>query len=158
MLKETFGNTTDIIGDGAEGKKQIRVLSRVNTVKDRGTRMKHSEMIVKELGLQGANTLSAPVSDVHHETAELLDREKFKKYQSLCARAKFLDIDRIDLQFGGKACRSVSGPTVRDRSKMKRTGRFWAGCPRPLYKYKFQDEQEMLTAHRDANWASTAPD
>ena len=34
-------------------------------------------MIAKELGLQGAKTLSTPVSDMHHESEEVLDHEKF---------------------------------------------------------------------------------
>ena len=52
-------------------------------------------MIVKELGLQGAKTLGTPVSDMHHESEELLDNERFKKYQSLCAGANFLARDRM---------------------------------------------------------------
>ena len=90
---------------------------------------------------------------------DLLDHEKFKKYQLLCAQANFLAIDRIDLPFGAKeSCRSMSRPTVLDWSTLKRIGRRWAGCPRLVCEYKFQDEQGMLTAHRGAKWASTAAD
>ena len=85
-----------------------------------------------------------PVSDTNDESEELVDHERFKKYQSSCARANFLAMDRMDLQFGAKeCCRSMSRPTVRDRSKQKRIGRFLTGCPRLVYEYKFQ---KMLTA------------
>ena len=51
-----------------------------------------------------------PVSDMHHESEELLDHERFKKYHSLCA----LSIDRYDLHFGAKECsRSMSRPTCK---------------------------------------------
>ena len=117
-LKEKFEITTDIIGHEEESKKQIKVLKRFISVKDSGytyEHVRHSEMIVKELGLQIAKTLSTPVSDVHHESEEPLDHEKFKKYQSLCARANFFAQDRIKLQFGAKdCCRPLSRPTVRD--------------------------------------------
>ena len=152
--------TTDIIGHDGASTKQIKVLNRFITVKDSGYTYepdaRHSGMIVKELGWQGAKTLSTRVSDLHHESEELLDHEKFKKYQSLCARANLAEV-RSDSHFGGKeCCRSMSRPTVRDWSKLKIIGRFLTGCPRLVYEHKFQDEQGMLTAKSDANWASNA--
>ena len=36
------------------------------------------------------------MSDMNHESEDLLDHEKFKKYQPLCAQANFLAIDRIN--------------------------------------------------------------
>ena len=61
------------------------------------------------------------MSDMHHESEDLLDHEKFRKYQPLCAQANFLAIDRIDLPFGAKeSCRSMSRPTVLHWSKLKR--------------------------------------
>ena len=116
-------------------------------------------MIVKQLGRQGAKTLSTPVSDMHHESEELLDHEKFEKYQSLCARANFLAIVRNDLHFGAKeCCRSMLRPTVSDWSKLKIIRRFLTCCPRLVYEHKFQDEQGMLTAYNDAKRASNASD
>ena len=85
--------------------------------------------------------------------------KRIKKYQSLCARANFFAVDRIDLQFGAKkCCRSMSRPTVRDWSILKRMRRFLAGCPRLVDEHKFQEEQKMLTSYSNANWASNASD
>ena len=93
MLKDKCGKTTNIIGHDGESKKQIKVLNRFISVKDSGNTyepdVRHSEMLVNELGLQGEKTLSTPVSDMQNETEELLDHEKFKKYQSMCARVNF---------------------------------------------------------------------
>ena len=151
MLEEKSEITTDIIGHDGASMQQIKVLDRFISVKDSGYTYepdaRHSGMIVKELGWQGAQTLSTRVSDMHHDSEKLLDHEKFKKYLFLCARANFLAIVRIDLHFGAKeCCRSMSRPTVRDWSKLKIIGRFLTGCPRLVYEPKFQDEQGMLTA------------
>ena len=85
MLKVKFEITTDITVHEEESKKQIEVLKRFISVKD-GVHtykvdVRHSDIIVKEFGLQGAKTLSRPVSDANHE--ELLDHARFKKFQSL---------------------------------------------------------------------------
>ena len=94
MMKEKFELTADIIGHDGESKTQMKVLHRFISIFDGGYTyepdLRHAEMVVKELGLRGAKTLSTPVSDMHHESEELLDHEKFKKCQSLCARANFL--------------------------------------------------------------------
>ena len=81
MLKEKFEITTDIIGHEGESKKQITVLNRFISLKDRGYT---DERDVRDLGLQGAKALSTPVSDMHHERKELQDHAKFKKISS-CA-------------------------------------------------------------------------
>ena len=100
MLKEKFETTTDIIGNDEVSTMQI---SGFRCEPD----VRHSEMIVKELRLQGAKTLSTPVSSMQHESEELMRHEKFKKYQSLCARANFLAMDRIDLHFRAKESRMM---------------------------------------------------
>ena len=65
MLKEQFEVTTDIIGHGEESKQQIKVLNKSISMKHGGYTyepdVRHSEMIVKELELQGAKTLTAPM-------------------------------------------------------------------------------------------------
>ena len=116
MLKEKFEITTDIIGHEGESKKQITVLNRFISLKDRGYT---DEPDVRDLGLQGAKALSTPVSDMHHERKELRDHAKFKKNQFLRAGANATE-----------CCRSMSRPTVRDWSKLERTGRFLTLCPR----------------------------
>ena len=80
-----------------------------------------------------------------------------------------MSTDRIDLQFGPKeCCRSMSRPTVPNWSKLNEEADSWqvvrgwfASIDQRqihdaiLYEYKLQDEQDMLTAYSDANWASS---
>ena len=79
MLHDVFEIRTVIIGHDEESKKQFKVLNRFISVEDGEYAyepdVRLSEMIVKELGLQG---LSTPVSDVLHESVELLHHERFK--------------------------------------------------------------------------------
>ena len=132
MLKEKFEITTDIIGHEGESKKQITVLNRFISLKDRGYT---DEQDVKKLGLQGSKTLSTPVSDMHHEREELRDHAKYKKNQFLRAGANLL----ADLQIGAtECCRWMSRPTVRDWSKLERTGRCLALCPRLVVRVQVQ--------------------
>ena len=98
-----------------------------------------------------------PVAEENYKNDEPLDHERFKKYQSVCARANFLATDRYDLQFASKeCCRAMSKPTNQDWAKLKRLGRYLVGKPRLVFHYPFQDSVNHLTAYSDASWASNA--
>ena len=163
IFASKFEITTEIIGPEENDKKQLKVLNRFVSVTESGYTYepdtRHAEVLVRELGLEAAKTLSTPAADKRYESEELLDHERFKKYQSLCARANFLAIDRIDIQYAAKeCCRAMSRPTMRDWAKLKRLGRYIAGSPRLVYEYPFQEEQNLITVYSDANWASDASD
>ena len=61
-------------------------------------------------GLDGAKVVSTPVSDVHHESDELLDHERFTMYQSTCAWANFFATDGLDLQIRCQLHDQTPGP------------------------------------------------
>ena len=73
---EDLQKTTDTIGHDGDGKKQIKVLNTFISVNCGGHTyepdVRHPEMIVKELVLQGAKTCTTRVNS--------LDHERFKKY------------------------------------------------------------------------------
>ena len=100
--------TTTVIGHDLHDEKQVKVLNRIITVEESGYTyepdVRHSELIIKELGLQAAKSVATPVAEENYENDEPLDHERFKKYQSVCARANFLATDRYDLQFASKEC------------------------------------------------------
>ena len=158
VLRKRFEISTNVIGHEDGDEKQMKTLNRIITVEPNGYTYepdsRHAELIIKELGLKDAKAVSSPVAE-HRETEELLDHERFKKYQSICARAKFLAIDRLDIQYASKeCCRSMSRPTLRDWAKLKRLGRYLVGKPRLVYNYEFQETQGNITVYSDANWAS----
>ena len=163
VFESKFEISTNTIGHDPNDEKQLKILNRIITVEENGYTYepdaRHAETIIIELGLQDAKSVSTPVADELRESDELLDREKFKKYQSICARANFLAIDRIDIQFAStECCRAMSRPSLKDWAKLKRLGRYLVGCPRLVYKHPFQDEINVITAYSDASWASNAND
>jgi hypothetical protein len=138
----------------------VKILNRVITVNEDGFEyepdLRHAELMIKDMGLESAKSISCPYSeDQFEENAnDKLEYDQFKKYQSLSARMNFLALDRIDIQFAAKECaRKMSDPTVGDWNKLKRIGRYLKGCPRYVIQYPFQEWPESLTGLSDANWA-----
>ena len=163
LLGSKFEISTSIIGPEPQDEKQLKVLNRIIVVEDQGYTYepdaRHAEVIIRDLGLQGAKSVSTPIADDSHESDVFLDHERHKKYQSICARCNFLAVDRMDIQFASKeCCRAMAKPTIKDWMKLKRLGRYLVGKPRLIYTYPFQEEMTMLTAYSDANWASNAGD
>ena len=143
--------------------KTAKVLNRIISVEENGytyeADARHAEIIIRDLGLAGAKSVTSPVSEEHFESEDFLDHERFKKYQSICARANFLSVDRMDIQFATKeCCRGMSKPTIRDWSRLKRLGRYIVGHKRLIYTYELQDDVGSLTTCSDANWASNKTD
>ena len=146
-----------MIGHEDEDEKQINILNRIITVQQNGyiyePDTRRAELIVKELGLKDAKAVSNPVAE-HHESEELLDHERFNKYQSICVRTIFFAIYRPDLQYASKECCISMSRILRDWAKLKILGIYLVGKPRMVYKYEFQDKQDRITVYSDANWAS----
>ena len=127
VFETTFEISTTVLGHDKDDSKFAKVLNRIISVEESGytyeADARHAELLVRDLGLEEARSVVSPVSDERFESEDFLDHEKFKKYQSICARANFLAVDRLDLQFATKeCCRAMSKPTFRDWSRMKRLG------------------------------------
>ena len=79
IFKDKFEIATGIVGHDGESKNQIKVLNRFISVNDSGYSyepdVRHSEMIVKKLGLQRSTTLRTPVSDMHRKSEVFLDHD-----------------------------------------------------------------------------------
>ena len=75
-------------------------------------------------------------------------------YRAITARVHFLAQDRSDLQYASKeASRRMSTPKVGDWNLLKRLGRHWAGRPRMVSTFAWQDWPSSLTVYADSNWA-----
>ena len=127
VFETKFELSTDVIGPEEKDSKVVKVLNRIISVSEHGytyeADARHAEIIIRDLGLSEAKGVSSPWSEEHFEEEELLDHERFKRYQSICARANFLVLDRIDIQFATKeCCRSMAKPTITDWARLKRLG------------------------------------
>ena len=79
--------------------------------------IRHSEIIVKQLGLEDARSLSTPGGEEPQGNGEddLLNDEYATAYKSITARANYLASDRPDIQYTVKGLASkMSKPTQND--------------------------------------------
>ncbi len=83
-----------------------------------------------------------------------MDNTKAAEYRSLAARANYLASDRMDIQFAvNEICRSMSGPTVGDRRRLKRLARYLVGIPRLVSNFGVQMRCDHIEGYSDSNWA-----
>jgi hypothetical protein len=150
-LKERFLEryeikVSGIMGPGVNDVTSARVLNRLITWHSDHIAYeadpRHVEIIVQELGLQGAKPVSAPGGrdnkDVADESTPLSPQKTFQ-YRSLVMRAQYLSLDRRDIQFSSKElARKMQAPSERDWQALKKLGRFLLGRPRLVWQTRVQ--------------------
>ena len=98
-LERKFEIKSKTIGHDVGDRTEVKILNRVISVTQQGFRyepdLRHAELVVSELGLENAKSVSTPWTDAC-DSSSLLDAEHFKKYQSISARVDFLAQDRMD--------------------------------------------------------------
>ena len=73
---------------------------------------------------------------------EKLPEKSAREYRALAARANYLAADRLDIQYAVKEiCRGMANPTVGDKRKLKRLGRYLKGQPRLVSEFGWQGRQ-----------------
>ena len=99
-LERKFEIKSKTIGHDVGDRTEVKILNRVISVTQQGFRyepdLRHAELVVSELGLESAKSVSTPWTDAC-DSSSLLDAEHFKKYQSISARVNFLARDRMDI-------------------------------------------------------------
>jgi hypothetical protein len=163
-LKERFLERYEIkdsgiMGPGVNDVKSARVLNRLITWHSDHIAYeadpRHVEIIVQELGLQGAKPVSAPGGrdnkDVEDESTPLSPQKTFQ-YRSLVMRAQYLSLDRRDIQFSSKElARKMQAPTERDWQALKKLGRILLGRPRLVWQFKDQGPVREFTQFTDSD-------
>jgi len=96
------------------------------------------------------------------ETKEELTREDAElpadiatEFRGLAARANYLSLDRVDIQYATKEiCRDMAAPKASSMSKMKRLARYLLGSPRQIIMFQpcYEEFPEMLV-YSDSDWA-----
>ena len=152
-LREHYELKEKTLGPGKEEELEIRILGRILTWTTEGLILEadpgHRELIVEQLGLSGAKSVSTPGEpeesgipaaellerrrgaaregvrqDLQEPEDQLLEEGKAKEYASTAARGNYLSVDRPDLMFAGKELmRKLSKPTEEDQRRLKRFGR-----------------------------------
>ncbi len=121
---------------------------------------RHSELIVKELGLEKSKPVSTPSEkksqDQVFEDMELAqaspDRQTF--FRSLVMRASYLAQDRGDIAEAVKSlARRMSAPTEANFRDLKRLGRYLRGKPRAVTVFMPQKLCQELVVYCDSDFA-----
>ena len=85
-----------------------------------------------------------------------LDQACGRRYRGVVARANYLSLDRIDLQFASKeACRQMSDPRVSGEARMKRIARYLLKYPKLVWKYdRGKTDEHVIDVFSDSDWAA----
>lgn len=113
---------------------------------------------MRALSLQEANSVVTPGEEtkswMEDEDAKELDELQSREYRALAARANYLALDRADLQYSVKElCRGMSRPTMGDRRRLKRLGRYLVGRPRVVSHFGWQVRRGEVHGYSDSDWA-----
>ena len=163
QLAKRFTVKTKLVGSGAgEGEgPEARVLNRIVRCGSAGWEyepdQRHAELITKAMGLTDAKAVKTPGEDEPHwkleDNERLLSPAEASQYRALAARANYLALDRLDIQYATKeCCRGMAQPQIRHLSMLKRLARYLLGKPRVVWRYPWQG-QESIKAYSDSDWA-----
>jgi hypothetical protein len=113
---------------------------------------RHVQILVKELGLTDAKTVTCPGVNKKEDETAALDPAMSSRYRSLVMRANYLALDRPDISFSAKElARRMSTPTQDVWANLKRLVRYLKGRPRLVWVYKQQDEPDEPRMFSDSD-------
>ena len=127
----------------------MRFLNRVISSDEHGLGLeadpRHPEIIVAQLGLHSASSVSTPSTPSRPTRSEddatnpPLSADDTTACRAIAARCNFLAIDRADLQHATmEACRFMANPRKTDWELLGRIGRYLKERPRMVLRYEWQ--------------------
>ena len=146
---------------GMPGTKQsIDILNRLVTWTERGIELeadpRHSELIIREMGCDGAKVTTALVKErlEEVENSEPLESSEVPRYRSVSMRLAYLAQDRPDLQVLAKElAKGLKNPTKAHWMMLKRGARYLKNKPRLIHLFPFQQTAHRLEVWCDADHA-----
>lgn len=85
---------------------------------------------------------------------DALDTDEAATFRSCTGRALYYDQDRVETHYAVKECaRGMSKLTVGGWMRLKKLGRYYAGHPRQVWRYKYQKLPKKHTSKGDSDWA-----
>ena len=117
---------------------------------------RHAELIIKEMGCEGAKVTTALVKERVDEVdeAELLEPTEASKYRSVSIRLAYLSQDRPDLQVLAKElAKGLKSPTKAHWMMLKRGARYLRNRPRLIRLFPNQTSLSRIDVWCDADHA-----
>ena len=161
MIKEKFeAKFRGMLGPSSKDDKEVTILNRIVTWDRYGITHKadprHTDIIIEELGLKDAKSVSSPAAEkiTEEDQLELLEDDQALRYRACVARINYLAQDRSDIQYAAKElCRFMSKPTWADWSKLVRMGRYLKGHKEVIHKFRYQRAASELQVWTDSDHA-----
>ena len=144
----------------AWNQQSIDILNRLVTWTERGIELeadpRHSELIIREMGCDGAKVTTALVKErlEEVENSEPLEPSEVPRYRSVSMRLAYLAQDRPDLQVLAKElAKGLKNPTKAHWMMLKRGARYLKNKPRLIHLFPFQQTAHRLEVWCDADHA-----
>jgi hypothetical protein len=151
-----------VLGPEAEDDKKITILGRELRWSECGLEYeadrRHATMIIEAMGLdERSKGLSCPYdkSEQPEDEGDDMSKAEATEFRALAARANFLALDRLDIQFAVKElCRSMSSPKQGSWGSLKRLARYLLEKPRVVWNFGNDRGSSMtLEVYSDSDWA-----
>ena len=140
---------------------EARVLNRVIRRQEAGRRyeadQRHVDLIIKLMG-NGKGKRGQTVGEDESkwkldDNDRELGKEEVSLYRVVAARANYLALGRVDIQYATKGCcRGMARPQVLHMSMLKRLARYLVGRPRAVWQYDWQAAED-ISVFSDSDWA-----
>ena len=163
QLENKYQVKTQVLGPEEGQAKEVKILNRIVSWKSTEgityeADPRHTEIILEQLGLQDAKTVSTPGTKEEGRTQvghdNKLNNHESTKYRAIVARCNYLSPGRPDIAYIVKElARKMADPTEGDWQRLKRLGRYLKGKPRIQQVYRWQPSPTVLRVYSDADWA-----
>ena len=176
-LNDKYKIKVETLGGEPGDAKEIRVLNKVLRYTGEGVELeadpRHSELVIRQLGLEGAKPSSTPgvksarFSSVRGEGNQddaksgddtegevEMEAADARTYRGVVARLNYMAPERVDIQYAVKeAARCMARPKVKDWHALIRLGKYIRGKPRLVLKYEWQMTEGTISTYTDSDWA-----
>ena len=165
-MQETFELKHQILGPEKGCVREVRMLNRIIRWTDTGIEyepdQRHSDCIIRDLGLDGGKGVSTPGTveiDNKEEVDEKEDLDKEVKkddttFRMIAARLNYLSLDRADLQYASRCISQyMSSPTKKAWRMLKRVGRYLIDAGRMVQKFEWCEPTKRINGFGDSDWA-----
>ena len=164
VMSEKLEVKVKLMGPNKEHEKEMLLLNRAIRWGDQGLSWeadpRHSETIIKELGLDDSNGAAAPCTEDIRALSEkrmqssAIEGDEATSYRRLVATANFIATDRADIQYTTRCLsKGMAKPTREDVKALRHLGRYLRRVPRLILCMPWGGDISKIIIQSDSDWA-----
>ena len=154
-----------ILGPDPQDADKLVILNRILMVEEGvltyAPDPKHVKLLCEGMGLkEESKGLESPVAKEEKrnedENDDLMEPQDASRFRALAARANYVALDRVDVQFAAKeVCREMAAPKQSSWLRLKRLARYLLQYPdfRWLYPFGHEFNADVVQVFSDSDWA-----